>query len=151
ILRQLADGQAVTSGKIVDGLQVALADAMGNGADMGVGGDAAVKGRLAVLCVAHLADQLDVDGNRVMCVLRPCHGRRLDAVDKAYCADRAEIDRDQPADGPQAPGLLAFLARVGGESRTRAVALDHTAEDAQVRLSSVASFLTGRLAGFRAF
>ena len=46
VLRQLADGDGVAAGEIVDRLQVARADAVGDGADMRIGGDAAVEDRL---------------------------------------------------------------------------------------------------------
>ena len=70
VLRQLADGHGAAACEIVYGGEVARADAVGDGADVRVVGDAAIEHRLAVL-VAHLADQLDADLDGVAAFPRP--------------------------------------------------------------------------------
>ena len=89
VLRQRADGDRVTPGEIVDRLQVAAADAVGNRADMRIGGDAAVEDRLGagLGAVAYFADQFDADLDRVLALIAPGAIRLADLVDQANRAD----------------------------------------------------------------
>src|SRR5690349_14408697 len=99
----------MAAGKVVDRLQVAAADAVRNGADMRIGGDAAVENRLGtrLRAVTHLADKLAADLDRVLTLAAPGAIRLADRIDKADRACRAEIDGDHLADRPLA-GDRAF-------------------------------------------
>ena len=117
---------------------------MRDGADMRIGGDAAVEDRLAVVrIVAHLADQFDADLDRVAAVGCPVPVGLADCVDQADRARRPEIDRDHLADRPQAGDRAVVIVGVGGDRGARAVALHDVAEHAVVGLCRSATFLRG--------
>ena len=147
VLRQLADGDGAAPGEIVDGGKIAGADAVRDGADIGIVGDAAVEDRLAVSVVAHLADQLDADLDGVAAFARPLAVGFVDRVDQPDGARGVEIDRHHLADRPQSGDGAVVVVGVCGDRGARAVALDDMAEHAVVGLRCAAPLLRGRLSG----
>ncbi len=148
VLRQRADGDALAAAEIVDGGEVAHADAVGDRADMRIGGDAAVEHRLAgALVVPHLAHQLDGDLDRVRPVFAPQPVGLVDFVDQADGPRLEQADRDHPADRPGVGDGRIAAVGIGGDPGPRAVALNDVTDDAAVVLRAVAALLGDRLAG----
>src|SRR5690606_32836780 len=83
ILRQLADHDGVTAREVVDGIEVARADVVGDRADMRIDRDAAIEDRLAAQrFVTYFADQFDADLDAVVAVLAPDPVRLVDGIDQ---------------------------------------------------------------------
>ncbi len=151
VLGQLPDGNGVATGKIVDSSQVARADAVGDGADIGIDGDAAVEDRLATgAVIANLADQFDADLDGIATVFAPQVVGFADLVDEADGAGFLQVDGDHLADRPDAGHGAVERVGIGGDPGARAIALDDVSEDALVVLRRVATLLQGllSLAGF---
>lgn len=100
ILRDMADLDAGPIAEIVDEREIPGADAVGDRADRRKIADAALKAELALGAFQHLAEELDLDPDRVLFRSAPggVHGMQL--VDQRDDAARAQVDRDHAADGP---------------------------------------------------
>ena len=146
VLRERADGDRMPPGEIIDRLQVTGADAVCNGADMRIGGDAAVEDRFGagLGSVAHFADQLDADFDRVLALIAPGAIRLADLIDQANGPCGSEIDGDHLADRPQAGNGAIDVVGIGADGGARTVALHDIAEDAPVVLLCVAALLRCR-------
>jgi hypothetical protein len=143
VLGKLTDGDGAASGKVVDRLQVAAAYAMGDGADIGIGGDAAVEHRVLVGAhVTNLSDQLDINLDGVVAFAAPRAVGLGDGIDQADGAGFAEIDADHAADGPQADCGRGSLC-IGADDRAGTIALHDMAKDTGVVLFRVAPLLRG--------
>ena len=88
----------------MDGQQVGDADAVGNGAEIGIGADAAAEFETAIVAVDDLADQFDADLHLVLHALVPGAVIGAHLADKADDAGLSHADRDQPADRPEISG-----------------------------------------------
>ena len=107
VLGQRADLDAVDAAKGVDRLEVVGADAMGDGAERGIGTDAAVEPRRAVVVVDDLAAQLHLDVGDVAVAFVPASVDRRQFADHAHQARLLMDDGDEVADRP----MVADLAR----------------------------------------
>ena len=136
VLRQRADGDGMAPGEIVDRLQVAGADAVRDGADMRIGGDAAVEDRR--LAAARRSRTSPISSTLTSMafwrLIAPGTVGFADRIDQADGARRAEIDRDHLADRPQAGDGAVDVVGIGGDRGARAVALHDIAQNALVVL-----------------
>ena len=141
VLRQLADDAHVLLAGVVDHREVRGADAVGDGAEIGIVGDAGGEFLMAIRADANLAQKFDLDAEDRVVLLRPVllvGGHGIDECDDAVAADG---DGDEPADDPQfrERRLAGFGHRADGG--TRAAAGDDAAQQAVSGRHSVAAIL----------
>jgi hypothetical protein len=129
----------------INRFQIACANPMRDGADMGIKRDAAIEMRLAGY-IANLADEFDAHDQRVVGAVVPFGVRRFDGIDEADGAGCAQIDRDHPPDGPEAVARRLHPVCDGRYCRPCAIALDDAAEHARFGLKRVAPFLADGIA-----
>jgi hypothetical protein len=133
----------VAAREIVDRLEIEGADAVGDGTDMRIIGDAAIEDRLGArpVAVADFADQFDADLDGVLAIAVPGEVRFADGIDQPDGACRDEIDGDHLADRPLAGDCPVGIVGVGADDGARPVAMHDIAENALVDLSLDAPFL----------
>ena len=143
VLRQRPHGDAAPPRKVIDGLQVPGADAMGDGADMRIVRDTAVERRFlpGFGRITHLADELDLDLDEVAAGLAPGVVGLADRINQTDRARRAEIDGDHASDAPVACRNAFQLVGVGADDRPRSVTMHDIAKDAPVVLACVTALL----------
>ncbi len=147
VLRQLADGAHVALAGIVDAGKVGGADAVGDGAEIGIIGDAGGKFLAPVGAHMHLAEKLHLDAEDRVVVFHPAllvGGHGIDEGDDAVAADG---NGNEPADGPQFRERGLAAVGDGADGRARAVAGHDPAEQAIACLSVPAVLFACRHGG----
>ena len=100
VLGQLADDAGIGLAGIVDAHQVGGTDAVGDGAEIGIAGDAGREMLAAIGEDLDLAEQFHLDAELVVLTLDPVIGAGLHRIGQRHDAVRRNGNRDQAADGP---------------------------------------------------
>ena len=133
----MADLDAGAIAEIVDEREIPGANAVGDRADRRKIADAALKAELALGAFQHLAEELDLDLDRVFLRFAPGGIDGVQLIDQRDDAARSQIDRDHAADGPGVPRQPA-PGRDRAENRgARAVACNDATQRALGRLVAV--------------
>jgi hypothetical protein len=137
----LADRARIVLAGIVDAQKVGRADTMGNGAEIGVGGNAARKLFATIMPDTDLAEQLDFDVEFRVFTFRPLAFARLHRIGKRDDAVASDGNGDQPADGPEFGEIGVAMLGDSCDRRMRAVAGDDTAQHPVTDFLGIATLL----------
>ena len=141
ILRELADDAGIVLAGVVDAQKIGSANPVGDGAQIGIAGDAAGEFLASVFADADFAQKLRLDLESVVFTLAPRLLVRVHGIGEGDDAVLADGDRYQPADGPEFGEIGLAEFGHGGNGRARAGAGDDPAEHAVSGLVAIPAVL----------
>ncbi|ENN87687.1 hypothetical protein RHSP_45996 [Rhizobium freirei PRF 81] len=146
VLRQLADDAAAVLAGIEDAHEVAGADAMRDGAEIGIGGDAAGKFFAAIRLYTDFAQQFHFDAEEIVLSFAPSDALGVHRVNEGGNTVLADADGDQLPHGPEFGQVGAACFGHGCNRCSGAIARDDATEETISRLQFIAAINIFRFA-----